>query len=251
MIVRAGLTADVPIELERGAVLSGTVTYSDGTPASGADPTLFVRAADSTWHEVAPVGSERVELGDHGEFHFFGLPVGDYAVGAHLPTTQALTGIGAVSLSLHAALGDALTVYSGNVLRQSDIKPIHLGTAETRSVQLVFPLDGLHTIAGRVLAASDHHAVNTGIIELQDPATQASVRSVLLGHDGTFQMRYVPAGDYVLKVTTVGDTQGEASDLPCARTCREIRSYAPMSLPLDLKTDATGLELNVAGAGAP
>jgi hypothetical protein len=251
IVVLAGQTVDVKIELERGAVLDGTVTYADGTPASGADLGLLVRAADGTWHEIAAVGTERVQRGNRGEFHFFGLPPGDYAVAAHLPTSQALTGIGTVRLAFHSAPGDALTVYSGGAYRQSQIKPIHLGAAETRSVKLVFPLEGLHTIAGRVLAASDHHAVNTGIIELQDPANKAAVRTVLLGRDGAFQMRYVPAGDYLLSVTASGDTQGAASDLLCARTCREIRSYAPMSLPLALKADAAGLELNVADAGAP
>ncbi len=92
--------------------------------------------------------------------------------------------------------------------------------------------------------------MNAGIIELQDPATKAALRTALIARDGSFQMRYVPAGDYVLNVTSAGDTQGEASALPCARTCQEIRSYAPALLPLALQADATGLDLKVADASA-
>ncbi len=58
---------------------------------------------------------------------------------------------------MHVAPGDELVVYSGNVLRQSDVKPMHLAAGETRSIKLVFPLEGLHMISGRVIAASDHH----------------------------------------------------------------------------------------------
>ena len=248
IVVQADQTSTVEIELQRGAVLSGSVAYSDGSAAAGVAPVLLVHALDNTWQPVAEVGPQRAQVGDHGEFRFYGLPSGDYAVKAELPTTQALTGIGAARLSMHMAPGDALAVYSGGALRQSELKPIHLTAGETRSIKLVFPLEGLHVVAGRVVAASDHHPVNTGIIELQDPATKAAVRSALLAGDGTFQMRYVPAGEYVLDVTSAGDTQGETGDLPCALTCREIRSYTPTSQPLSLQADATGVELKVADA---
>jgi hypothetical protein len=252
VVVQAGQTSTVAIEMERGAVLSGSVAYSDGTAASGVTPILLVRSLDNSWQPVADVGSERAGGGDHGEFKFYGLPPGDYAVKAELPTTQALTGIGVARLSMHVAPGDALVVYSGGALRQSDLKPIHLTAGESHSVKIVFPLEGLHLISGRVIAASDRHPVNAGMVELEDPATKASLRTAFIARDGTFQMRYVPGGDYVLDVTSAGDTQGAASDLPCARTCREIRSYAPTSLSLPLQADAIGVELKVAdAAGAP
>jgi len=86
--------------------------------------------------------------------------------------------------------GDALTVYSGGVFRQKDIKPIELGAGQDLDgVDVVFPISGLHAVAGTVVAKTDNHAVNSGTVELEDGETKAMVRMATINR----QRAMIPA----------------------------------------------------------
>lgn len=252
IVVRAGETARVTVRLDRGATLAGTVAFSDGTAAPGVVPQLLRRGQDGRWTEVG-----RTALGtpsmtdDRGEFRFYGLPAGQYAVKASLPTTQAVMGLGVGQMSLHMDAGDALVVYSGGALRESQIVPIDIAKAGNRTgVKVVFPLDGLRALSGRILARSDRHPINMGMIELQDPDTKEALRTALIGADGLFKMRYVPDGRYVLKVTAAADVARDRGELGCPLACKELREYASTALPLVVRGDVGGLILQVNGAPA-
>jgi hypothetical protein len=246
LIVLPGQTLNVKIELNRGATLGGSIAYSDGSPAPNVAPQLLLQAKDGTWKQIAANAPLPAVTDDHGGFRIFGLAPGRYAVRAALPTDQAIIGIGLGQMSTHLAPGDALVVYSGGAVHESDLKPIELaGEDNRRDVKLTFPLQGLHTIAGTVVAESDQHPVNAGSIELQDPATKASLRTVSVGHDGSFILHYVRDGDYVLKVSRAADTQSGDEDLPCPVGCKAIRSYASTALPVTVNADLSGVRLQV------
>lgn len=247
IVVRNGETTSVRVRLDRGATVSGTVTYSDGSPVSGVVPELLRRGQDGRW-EIAALFGLPNRTDDRGRFRFYGLPAGQYAVQAALPTTQAVTGLGLGQVSLHMASGDALVVYSGGALRKSDITPVDLADGASRTgVDIVFPLDGLHTLSGSVVARSDHHPVNFGTIELQDSRTKESLRTLIVGEDGTFKLRYVPDGSYLLKVTSAADMEHGPGELPCPLGCKELREYASTALPLTVRGDRSGLVLQVVG----
>jgi hypothetical protein len=249
ILVRPGQNLNVLIDLNRGATLSGTVAYSDGSPAPSIAPTLLLRSKDGSWKPLFPGIPLPAMTDNNGVYRFYGLAPGDYAVKAALPTEQSIIGIGLSQLSLHQAPADALVVYSGGSMRESDLKPIEVGGAVNLSgIDLVFPLQGLHTISGSVLAESDHHGVNDGALELQDPATKSSLRTAPIGADGSFQLHYVPDGDYVLKVTQAADRQSGPDGLPCAIRCKQIRSYASTAMAVHVKGDLHGLVLSVVGA---
>lgn len=257
IVVQPGAQTSVTVELERGATLSGTVSYDDGSPAPGVTPSLLVRGKDGKWKELGSNSPIPAITDDGGHFRFYGLAAGEYAVKAALPTTQALIGVGPRSISMHMNMGDALVVYSGGAMREKDIKPIELGDGEQHDgIQVIFPIHGLHSIAGSVVAKSDNHAVNMGTIELQDPDTKTAVRSAMVGEDGTFRLNYVPEGSYILKVTTAADTEPRnaadagGGDFARLLNSKPIRTYGSATMPLSLTSDATGLVLQVPDASA-
>lgn len=251
IVVQPGTSTNVNIELERGATLSGTVAYDDGSPAPGVTPSLMVLDKGGKWKDLSITLLPAV-TDDRGQFRFYGLSAGKYAVKATLPVTQATAGLGASSVSLHMNLGDALVVYQGGALREKDIKPIELGDGDQRNgVEVVFPINGLHTISGSVVAKSDNHPVNSGTLALEDPDTKTPVRTATIGEDGTFRLNYVPDGSYLLKVNAAADTElnsGEtpaASDLGRMMSSKTLRSYGPAELPLALTGDVNGIVLQV------
>ena len=251
IVVQPGQSLTVRIDLNRGATLGGTVAYSDGSPAQSIAPQLLLRAKDGSWKPLFPGSLLPATTDNNGVYRFYGLAPGEYAVKAALPVEQAIMGIGLNQLSTHRAPGDALVVYSGGALRESDVRPIEVGgTVNLSGIDLTFPLHGLHTISGSVLADSDHHPVNDGALDLQDPATKSSLRTAPIGADGSFQLHYVPDGDYVLKVTQASDRQQGPDGLPCAIRCKQTRSYASSALAVHVKGDLQGVVLSVPEAAA-
>jgi hypothetical protein len=250
IVLAPGQTIQTRIELDRGATLSGRITYSDGSAARNVTPALLLRAKDGGWTQVF-TSALPVPTDDQGAFHFLGLPAGQYAVKASLPTEQMIIGVGLGQMSTHMATGDALVVYSGGASREADIKPIELAEGASRTeISLTFPLTGLHTISGIVVAAPDRHPVNTGTIELQEAGNASPLRTLQIKNDGTFVLHYVLDGAYVLKVNRAADTQAPTDGTPCPIRCKEIRRYQPVSMPVTVKDDVSAVTLMVSGTAA-
>jgi hypothetical protein len=258
IVVQPGQTNNVNLELERGASLTGTITYDDGSPAPGVTPVLMVVDKDGKWKELGPSGLLPVSTDDRGHFRFYGLLPGKYAVKASLPVVQTLSGVGAGSISVHMNPSDALVVYSGNVLREKEIKPIELTDGQDLDgIEVVFPINGLHSISGSVVAKSDNHAVNSGTLELDYSDTKAAVRTAMINQDGTFRINYVPNGMYALKVSSAadmaysgGDAGGGAPNLMQMMNGKELHTYGSVTMPVTINDDdANGITLQVPEAG--
>jgi hypothetical protein len=254
--------AHVDLRIERGASLSGVIRYDDGSPAPGVNPILMGLQKDGTWKQMGTGGAMFSVSDDRGRYRIFGIAAGKYAVKAALPTTQASIGLGggAGSVSLHMNMGDALEVYSGGVLREKDLKPVEVGPgADVEGVDIIFPLDNLHTVSGSVVAKADGHPVNTGMITLMDPDGKTTVRSAMVEQDGTFKLNYIPEGQYVLHAAGAADMEpGSApsgpanplSALGMLSQSKPLKSYGDGELPITVKGDSTGLSLQVPDAGS-
>jgi hypothetical protein len=242
--------------LERGGSLSGSIRYDDGSPAPNVTPTLLLQQKDGTWKELSLGGLLPASTDDSGHYRFFGVPAGKYAVKAALPTTQMYSGVGAGSFSFQMKLGDALIAYSGAVYREKEIKPIELGTGQDQSgIDLVFPISGLHTVSGTVVAKADNHAVNSGTVELDDPETKAKLRTVMVEPDGSFRFNYVLEGAYTLLVSSAADTIKKDASVDDSgnifsrlMNSKTVKSYDEATLPLTVKSDTIGLTLQVPDA---
>jgi hypothetical protein len=248
VVVQSNLAVHVEIRLERGASISGTIRYDDGSPAPGVGPGLMLLGKDGKWKEMGFTGTLPSSTDDRGRFRIYGLQAGKYAVKATLPTMQSMTGLGA-SFSVHMNMGDALVVYSGGALREKDLKPIELGAGEDLDgIDVVFPLDNLHTVSGSVVAKFDGHPVDAGNVVLSDPETKATLRFASVDLDGTFRLNYVPEGQYLLRVNGAADTDqagnpDSANDLNRMWHAKTLKSYGEAEMPILVKGDSTGLVL--------
>jgi hypothetical protein len=248
LVVQANQMAHVELRLERGGSLSGVIRYDDGSPSPGVSPILMARQEDGKWKDLATVP---ITTDDRGRFRFYGLPSGQYAVRAALPTIQPSMGLGFGSMSMHMNMGDALEVYSGEAMREKDVKPVEVGAGdEVDGVDLVFPISGLHSIAGSVVAKTDNHPVDIGSVVLMDSETKSAVRAAIVDRDGTFHLNYVPNGQYLLQVKGAADAEkSEASEMESdfARMMnrKATKTYGDVEQPLILKSDVLGLVLSV------
>jgi hypothetical protein len=255
IVVGPDQAARVELRLERGSSLSGSVRYDDGSPAPGVSPILISQQKDGKWKDLA-LSMVPTPTDDRGRFRFYGLPPGKYAVKAALPTTQASMGLGTGSMAMHMNMGDALVVYSGGTTREKDVKPVEVGSGdEVDGIEIIFPLSGLHAIAGTVVAKSDNHPVNAGAISLLDAETKAVVRTAMLDREGSFRLNYVPEGQYTLKVSGAADTEKsetnfgmEETDLGRMMNSKPIKSYGEAERTFTLKTDETTITLQVPDA---
>jgi hypothetical protein len=217
---------------------------------------------DGKWKPMGPSGVMPAVSDDRGRYRIYGMVAGKYAVKAALPTTQATIGMGggAGSVSLHMNMGDALEVYSGGAMREKDVKPVEVGPgADVDGVDIVFPLDNLHTVSGSVVAKADGHPVNAGVITMKDPDGKTTVRTTMVEQDGTFRLNYIPEGQYVLHVTGASDMdQGSMpsgpanplSSLNMLSQSKPLKSYGDADLPIAVKGDSTGLSIQVPDVGS-
>jgi hypothetical protein len=255
IVVQPNQSAHVDIRIQRGASISGTVRFDDGSPAPGVNPTLMKLDKDGKWKELGGTTTMPINSDDRGHYRLFGLQPGKYAVKAALPTIQTAPGIGAMP-SIHSSMGDMLTVYSGGALHEKDVKPVEVGAGdEVDGVDVIFPLDNLHSVAGTVVAKSDQHTVNSGWVSLEDADTKEQIRGTGIEQDGSFRLNYILEGQYTLKVSGAADTE-KSADAASAGVFAQfmpgktLKSYGSTEMPLTVKSESTGLVLVVPDAAA-
>jgi hypothetical protein len=205
------MTGDVTIE--RGAAVSGTILWDDGSPVTGAimavapvkdeakPPTQFGMLA------VASVLSALSISDDLGHFRLSGLAPGDYVIKATVQSGQQ-TGLGTgMNLSKLMAV-TPLVVYLPAAFHKSDAKTLTLHAAEDlRDQVMTLNLGGMHSVSGRVSSLVDRHGINSGTVRLQDTVDKDFSRSASLDANGQFTVNYVPPGTYTMKVTDAEDTE--------------------------------------------
>jgi len=248
-IVVQDVPVRVDVRLERGGSISGTIRYDDGNPAPDVKAIRMVLQDDGKWKvdTFSPL-QPATTTDDRGHYRISGLPKGKYAVRADLPANQSISGLGPGSFDMHSNFGDVLVVYSGGVFREKDVKPIDVGAGdEIDGVDLVFPVDNLHLISGTVTAKTDNHPVNTGWVNLKDAETKAMLRNTKIEEDGSFRFNYVPEGQYQLVTSRAGDTdRDDPGGMIQMLNPTFLKKYKDTTVPIEVKTDQTGLVVQVA-----
>ncbi len=255
--VQSGLPVNVNVTLERGASVSGTVLFDDGSPASGLHISLLVRFKDRwvtapsrPFEQSSPYGS----TDDQGNYRIAGLPPREFLLRAEINRSKSTYNIdkdGGTGMSMSPLY--SLAFYSGGKTRQSEGVPFTLSSGEERHGEdIEIPVSKLHIVRGSLIAARDGHVLNGGRLTLlySDDKSDAAHTSLSKDDEG-FTFSFVPEGDYIVRVDSASDTDyveipNSPHSTPPSRTEEHIvRSYGSTEHPIHVSSELTGVLIAV------
>jgi hypothetical protein len=196
------ISADV--HLSRGGVITGRVSDESGEPLAGLRVRVYRAKMVGGYRRLEDVGAAD-QTDDTGAYRIFGLPPGDYYVGA----------------SLRMAPPDSVvqttyspTYYPGTgELAQAQRIRVDLGTESTA----MFPLLPVRSVnvTGTVLTSSGGpaNAFLNLVSEAAEFGTPLGIGGVTQP-DGTFTIPDVPPGRYLLNASLRGDGPTETGSVP-------------------------------------
>jgi hypothetical protein len=260
-ITVSNLPVSTDVTLERGAAVSGNITYDDGSPAAGLQVTVLSRMRQEGKETWAPFkslpGSEfrPIYTDDRGIYRISGLPAGKYLVQVNLDLTLQITYMSHSSTSTSSSGGhyDILTIYSGSTPRLKDAAGFSLDLGEERPGEdLRIPISKLHTIHGNIVSAHDGHVVNGGQVTLRyadDKSLAAAANSS--AEEPGFTLNFVYEGDYTLASPMSADVDYEllpdphGAVAPPQYTSHPRHLYGSASMSLHVDGDMDGVTLAV------
>ena len=237
--VGAGQTANVSLIIHRGAVISGRMEYADGSPVIhaivGCDLIDSVMGLESLQRPenrdktVSPLQEVLQALSssqdntqrmpttdDEGRFRIFGLAPGKYIVSTMMlmdhNSERVVMNDGGNSHTggREHAYPEVIPVYAPATFRRKDARVLEIhGDEQIPDADLTIDPNGLHTLRGRVLAASDHHAPRTMILSKEEGA-HSMPRLAEIEDDGSFQINYLSPGSYNLQIRSNDDVPAPA-----------------------------------------
>ena len=256
--VTADHTVMADVTMERGAAVSGTISWDDGSPVTGAIMSVVPEKSDTTpprqfsMLAIASVMSGLSISDDLGHFRISGLAPGNYIVSARIQA-GGQTGLGAAMNWSKAMANTPLVVYAPAAFHKADAKPVTLHASEDLRDQLMtLKLGGLHSVSGAVSSAADHHGINSATVRLQDTVDKDFSRSAPVDAAGNFTVTFVPPGTYSMKVSNAEDTEPKPKtdkDKPnlFGPGTKTIRSYVDGKLSVIVTdSDLTGQNVSLA-----
>ncbi len=253
--VRPNAAATLDVQLQRGAGMSGSVRFDDGTPFVAARMDVQRHTSQGKW-ETLSSHSEQPTADADGHWQVSGLLPGEYRIRVELSLNDrkqsALVGNSSASSTYDHY---ALSYYSGDTARDRDIKTVKLEDNEQRNGEdLTIPVSKLHAVSGAVTDARTGQALNAGHVELSYADDGSYAFSTDIDPDTrTFTFNFVPEGEYKLAVRDAREvrlepppTEDYDPNFP-NRNRRQVtlRDYGPGEMPLVVQGEMSGLNLPV------
>jgi hypothetical protein len=255
--VQANLPVSVNVTLERGAAVSGTSLFDDGSPASGLRVSLLIRWKDK-WIDIPSNPFEQSsasgQTNDQGNYRISGLPPREYLLKVEIDrmkSTYSVDKDGGTSVSMSHLY--SLAFYAGGKTRPTDGVAFTLSAGDERHGEdIEIPVSKLHIVRGSITAARDGHVLNGGQLSLlyADDKSVAGHTSLADG-DEVFTFSFVPEGDYIVRVDSASDNEyvevpaPAHSAPPTSLDSHTIRSYGSADQPIHVSSDMTGVTIAV------
>jgi len=259
--------ARIDIELQRGAIFTGKVVYSDGTPATQL-PVLLQNSKDKATAEKSPeqadVGGvfrslllhQDVTTDDQGHFRIAGVAAGSYRI-AVPQKFDAGNADEEMMQALMPSLANAgrLVVYSGNTLHRKDARLYEVKAGDLADgIEITLPLNGLHVVRGSA-AGKDGIPLNHGMLDLIDSGDPTISFHTTVGADGEFRFSGIPEGEYQLKATDGRIYQNAPPGIEQTqfdRQSKPTRAFADTTVGLAVQTtDVENFTLTLADTKLP
>ncbi len=265
--VEAGLPASIDLRLERGAAISGTILFDDGTPAADLVVHALARHTQGekdTWSPLPAtpiIMSSEARTDDLGRYRIVGLAPRDYMVEVDLELQDRDIGItigsGATSMMYRPVA--RISFFSGDTARKHDAKSFKLGPGEERTGEdISIPLSKLHTVSGELLAAHDGHVLTSGNLQLLDAEDKTEIEAIRLERaDSRFHLFFIPEGSYILHVDNAADVTYEdvpnppGTMPPTREEVHALRYYGTVDQPLNVHDDIPALTISIPDKSAP
>ena len=241
LTVAANKSSTISVSIRRGAAISGTLSYDDGSAVPDIEIVPLRRSANGLWTKITRASSnnslfENAGTDGLGHFRIEGLASGEY-------TLKVLRS---------AEYQGDLAVYYGDVFFEKDAKSIHLGDGEEdTSADITIGLSKLHSISGSLVNLSGQ-PINYGHIVLFAMPGNIKIGSAFVNEeDATFHIDLVPEGHYTLSVTEARDVNlkiirddkdpNQIQDIK--RTV--LQTYSDYQAPLEVLSDLPSLTLSI------
>lgn len=258
--VQANQPVSVNVSIERGAAVSGTVLYDDGSPAAEVRVSILVRAKND-WNVLptSPVAGQSYSAGtdDQGRYRISGLPGGDYLLEVTLSVSGMYYSVGENGTSVSTYPMYALSFYSGGSTRRKNGVPVTVTAGEEVGGQDVeIPLTKLHTVRGSIVAAHDGHVLNGGGVALLYADDRSEVAHAQVSKDdSSFTFAFVPEGDYILRadgqdVAYTEVSNGSPSWPPTYTESKLLRAYGTAEQPIHVAGELAGVVVSAPDAPA-
>lgn len=236
-------TAELSLEIERGAEINGTVRFDDASPAIGMHFQVLRKGDKEAWADVGLAifkgwALDTVTDG-HGRYSITNLSPAEYKVCASMPFDDELS---------------SPSICVGDTFRKKDAKIIKLGAGEIASgTDITIPLEDMYTVSGQITALPDGHPPNQGTVRLLYADDRETARETGIGgYEGEFTFNYVRVGTYILQITeaedadkTVEVTQPDGSETSVSKPGTGVK-YADKEVPILVQEGMDDLRVTMA-----
>jgi hypothetical protein len=191
-----GGRANITIQLERGASITGSVTYTDGAPVPYLALTPELKLANGEFADMM-VGASHTDSSGH--YRIDGLPDGAYVLlgGIEGPMVPVFGG--------DKLGGSGLIVFSGGGVRPSKARVVAVKAPhEYAGVDIAIPLVGVHEVSGSV-TGPDGHRLNHGTVRLYPTGEPRFSLATPVKADGTFSFGRIPQDSYTVLLQDATD----------------------------------------------
>jgi len=194
--------ADIP--MTRGGAISGRVADEFGQPVAGLQVRVYRARMEQGYRRLQAVGAPDL-TDDTGTFRVYGLPPGDYYVGASLRVAP-------VDSVVETTYAPTYFPGTGDLANAQRIR-LTLG-AEANAIFSLLPVRRVR-VSGVVMTSAGTPA--NAFLNLTSEATELGMPLGVGGvtrPDGTFTLTDVSPGRYILSASLRGDGPDESASLP-------------------------------------